>query len=640
MAIGHTLPTAQVCVLLNRLARMYDTYLRQCGAHRIGGAQGDALVVCGHDWEEDHAERILTYGKLVVAAAATVKIQGTPVRFQFGVHTGPCWAALVLGGGATAPRYMFIGETIDNVKAIAQTGVPGRLHISDTTREEIMKDYEGSGLYDFAPRGVVALHRWDEDEDVVKEVITKTWLLKESSEEDLSDYTMGEMTSCVGGNADQVDGLVQRVTELEAELAAAKGQPNTDGEAVFHRSCKEQLQRGYVTTSQLIGLVDPLENLIDTLQQVLGKMQDDDGSRNQDHPVIQKIVEVEAEVQQLSIAVESAVSNARLAQRSLRETQRATGGLARGVSLGLVDQLEGIVTTILEAVGGGDSVEALQVQAARETRGDHPLIAAFKDIEEELDDLSAAILQCEERCVSLCHDVDNQRSASADQGRDAGVQVDTLPQPSGCGAALPSVGVDNASDVNDGSTQSSEARAADPTPFFDDKVGSAPFPRGRSCADPAVQHWSRADAVAPSALRALEEQMAHLQQQNAELSALARRKGAGDTSAECEELAEALVVSQSDVRHLQLDLEFHQAKLEEFLVENDALQEELHKARCDCITLRRALEAKDQQLRHCEIETQVASMHRTGVVSQLRLGERLGVRDARRFPERHRGGYG
>lgn len=59
-----------------------------------------------------------------------------------------------------------------------------------------------------------------------------------------------------------------------------------------------------------------------------------------------------------------------------------------------------------------------------------------------------------------------------------------------------------------------------------------------------------------------------------------------------------------DIRHLQLDLEYHQQKLDRMIEEKQGLMKELKECRTELAGARQVLEDKDQMLRHREVDLQ------------------------------------
>jgi len=112
-------------------------------------------------------------------------------------------------------------------------------------------------------------------------------------------------------------------------------------------------------------------------------------------------------------------------------------------------------------------------------------------------------------------------------------------------------------------------------------------------------------------VEALNSQVIRLQAQNAKLGAQLAARDSKETPSEAlglpsnvedSELMDKYLAAMMDVRHLQLDLEFHQQKMEHYLQENVALADELERVSGQKVAMIQELGEMQQKLRHADIE--------------------------------------
>eukprot|EP00927_Polykrikos_kofoidii_P028228 TRINITY_DN24687_c0_g1_i1.p1 TRINITY_DN24687_c0_g1~~TRINITY_DN24687_c0_g1_i1.p1 ORF type:complete len:614 (-),score=141.90 TRINITY_DN24687_c0_g1_i1:184-1794(-) len=74
--------------------------------------------------------------------------------------------------------------------------------------------------------------------------------------------------------------------------------------------------------------------------------------------------------------------------------------------------------------------------------------------------------------------------------------------------------------------------------------------------------------------------------------------GAVDVQKQSQQIADLV----SDIRHLQLDLEYHQQKLDQMIEEKQQMMRDLKKSQVDLTEARRQVEERDQMLKHREVD--------------------------------------
>ncbi|KAK3085838.1 hypothetical protein FSP39_009453 [Pinctada imbricata] len=127
----------EIVHLLNELFQRFDALT---GKHDIYKVEtiGDAyMVVAGvPETVHDHGVRIVDMGLDMVRETDTVlnPITTKPIQIRVGIHTGPVVSGVV---GTKMPRFCLFGDTVNTASRMESHGIPGRVHISNTTYSEV-----------------------------------------------------------------------------------------------------------------------------------------------------------------------------------------------------------------------------------------------------------------------------------------------------------------------------------------------------------------------------------------------------------------------------------------------------------------------------------------------------------------------
>jgi len=144
-----------VIAMLNRLYCVMDFLALRFKLYKVETI-GDAYVCCSGLPESDdrHAENVANFAVAVLRCCKQVlsPVDDTPISLRIGIHTGPCASGVV---GMTNPRYCVFGDTVNTTSRHESTGLPGRIHCSQTTRAELKQSAEGNFL--FEKRGLVEM---------------------------------------------------------------------------------------------------------------------------------------------------------------------------------------------------------------------------------------------------------------------------------------------------------------------------------------------------------------------------------------------------------------------------------------------------------------------------------------------------
>ncbi|PNH11172.1 Atrial natriuretic peptide receptor 2 [Tetrabaena socialis] len=156
--LSQQLHPAKVMLFLDTLYNAFDMLLDECGAYKASGVEtiGDCYMVSaglfatpfttpdggtemrlgGHD--PKHASKVLRFARQMIAVASRLRTPlGDAVELRIGIHSGPCMSGVV---GRRMPRFCLFGDTINVASRMESTGQPGRIHVSEATRELLPDD--------------------------------------------------------------------------------------------------------------------------------------------------------------------------------------------------------------------------------------------------------------------------------------------------------------------------------------------------------------------------------------------------------------------------------------------------------------------------------------------------------------------
>ncbi|KAF5831690.1 nucleotide cyclase [Dunaliella salina] len=150
----------QIMAFLNTLFSHFDKLIDIHGVHKVETA-GDCYIVSGGlmrqadgfggmEVEESHdpaesAHRVMEFAKAILDVAAQVEMPNThqPVRIRIGMHTGDVVSGTI---GTKLPKFSVFGDAMNMASRMESTGVPGRIHVSEATRNLLLnEDWEPTG---------------------------------------------------------------------------------------------------------------------------------------------------------------------------------------------------------------------------------------------------------------------------------------------------------------------------------------------------------------------------------------------------------------------------------------------------------------------------------------------------------------
>mmetsp|Transcript_18118 Transcript_18118/g.50743 ORF Transcript_18118/g.50743 Transcript_18118/m.50743 type:complete len:350 (-) Transcript_18118:842-1891(-) len=167
----------EVMIFLNTLFSLFDQLTNMHGVHKVETA-GDCYIVGGGIMspqpssdgfqvvaEDDvdpavSARQVMEFAKAMLEVAGQVKMPDThqPVRIRVGLHTGNVVSGLI---GSKLPKFSVFGDAMNTASRMESTGVPGRIHVSEATRNLLpQEEWEATGGVEVKGKGLMESYLW------------------------------------------------------------------------------------------------------------------------------------------------------------------------------------------------------------------------------------------------------------------------------------------------------------------------------------------------------------------------------------------------------------------------------------------------------------------------------------------------
>jgi class 3 adenylate cyclase len=139
----------EVITLLSDLFTEFDLLVAERGLEKIKTI-GDAYMVAGGLPEplEGHANKVVDLGLAMLRVAERFTADLTDVALRVGIHSGPAAGGVI---GTQKFAYDVWGDTVNVASRLEEAGIPGKVHISETTRMML------TGGFNFESCGPVTL---------------------------------------------------------------------------------------------------------------------------------------------------------------------------------------------------------------------------------------------------------------------------------------------------------------------------------------------------------------------------------------------------------------------------------------------------------------------------------------------------
>jgi class 3 adenylate cyclase len=135
-ALSRKTNPADLVTMLNGIFTAFDTIVERHGVEKIKTI-GDCYMMVGGlpTHRDDHARVVAAAAlEMVEALGHLNKLNGTELQMRIGIHTGPVVAGVI---GKIKFTYDLWGDTVNVASRMESSGMPGMVHISEQTEQEL-----------------------------------------------------------------------------------------------------------------------------------------------------------------------------------------------------------------------------------------------------------------------------------------------------------------------------------------------------------------------------------------------------------------------------------------------------------------------------------------------------------------------
>ncbi|EDO45306.1 predicted protein, partial [Nematostella vectensis] len=131
-----------VTQMLNDVYSVFDDHIEKYDVYKVETIGDAYMVVSGLPLRNgtSHADEIGRMSLDLVRLTETTTLDSVPkgkkLMVRVGIHTGPCVSGVV---GYKMPRYCLFGDTVNTASRMQTTGIPQKVHISETTYDLLTK---------------------------------------------------------------------------------------------------------------------------------------------------------------------------------------------------------------------------------------------------------------------------------------------------------------------------------------------------------------------------------------------------------------------------------------------------------------------------------------------------------------------
>mmetsp|Transcript_21429 Transcript_21429/g.55815 ORF Transcript_21429/g.55815 Transcript_21429/m.55815 type:complete len:1059 (+) Transcript_21429:129-3305(+) len=176
-SMSKNVKPVEVMVFLNMLFSLFDRLTDVHKVHKVETA-GDCYIVgggimstgdqttngfqcvMGDQDPAESAKQVMEFAKALLETAKQVKMPDTnePVRVRVGLHTGDVVSGMI---GSKMPKFSIFGDAMNTASRMESTGVPGRIHVSETTHQLLPHEaWESTGGVEVKGKGQMQTYLW------------------------------------------------------------------------------------------------------------------------------------------------------------------------------------------------------------------------------------------------------------------------------------------------------------------------------------------------------------------------------------------------------------------------------------------------------------------------------------------------
>ena len=146
-------PPTVVIECLSAYFQVVDDLAEQIGVYKVETIGDGYQAICGHNGEEDHAEKMATLGLAIINTIPEMRriFKQEDFNVRVGVNSGPIVTGVIR---ADRPRWQLFGDTVNYASRMESTGEPGRVQVSRSTYDLLNMT---SKKFDLERRGLIKI---------------------------------------------------------------------------------------------------------------------------------------------------------------------------------------------------------------------------------------------------------------------------------------------------------------------------------------------------------------------------------------------------------------------------------------------------------------------------------------------------
>lgn len=146
-ALSRNMPAEKLVAMLNEVFIHFDRLAKKLGLEKIKTI-GDAYMVAAGipKARPDHAQACVEMGREMLRHLDAMRMKYSELSVRIGIHSGPLVAGVI---GESKFAYDLWGDTVNTASRMESHGIPGRVHVSDETKQFL------DGLVELESRGEI-----------------------------------------------------------------------------------------------------------------------------------------------------------------------------------------------------------------------------------------------------------------------------------------------------------------------------------------------------------------------------------------------------------------------------------------------------------------------------------------------------
>ncbi|XP_065225641.1 soluble guanylate cyclase 89Da-like isoform X2 [Planococcus citri] len=124
---------------MNAVFTCFDTLTDRFDVYKVETVGDVYMAVSGApEYTEHHAQNVVDLSICFIQEVHNLKVpSAVTIEIRIGIHSGPVAAGVV---GLKVPRYCLFGDTVNTAARMQTTSMPGKIHVSEATRNLLPDD--------------------------------------------------------------------------------------------------------------------------------------------------------------------------------------------------------------------------------------------------------------------------------------------------------------------------------------------------------------------------------------------------------------------------------------------------------------------------------------------------------------------